>query len=161
MGALLCPPLTFDRVGLRGILIAQKIIKIETQEENYTEIRICCSKRIFGGGQLTLDKKDFLPFLHLVKKTFVPPGSFYGSRHSENGLQPETHTQYVCMHACDHIYTSTPLHAHHQTCLCTHEHSSGSYTHVPRRYTHIYAPMYEWALHARTKDTYICARVYL
>ena len=44
--AQLRPSTSFDKVELRGSLIAQKIAKIETQlqREKYSEIRVCCSE---------------------------------------------------------------------------------------------------------------------
>ena len=64
------------------------------------------------------------------------------------------------MHACDHIYTSTPLHAHHHTCLCTHEHTSGP---LHARATDIYPyirPMYEWApTRTHQGHMHLCTRV--
>ena len=39
-------PLTVNRVEIRGILIAQKIEKIETQHEKYSEIQTLSSETI-------------------------------------------------------------------------------------------------------------------
>ena len=45
---------------------------------------------------------------------------------------------HVCMHSCNHIYTSEALHAYHHTCSCTHEHVSGP---LHARTTYIYPYM--------------------